>query len=114
MNRRQLFLSTAKAALLAVFGWWRATKAEAQPVSPAAIPGGGHIEAVPGSPTAWRTTVGNALPAPAAPFGGVANLNAAQSTEWWPPLTVPPAGAPNILLIMIDDEGFAAPSTSAG
>jgi arylsulfatase A-like enzyme len=40
--------------------------------------------------------------------------NAAQSMPWWPPRIVPPAGAPNILLILTDDVGFAAPSTFGG
>ena len=33
---------------------------------------------------------------------------------WWPPRVVPPKGAPNILLILTDDVGFAAPSTFGG
>ena len=32
----------------------------------------------------------------------------------WPARVVPPKGAPNILLIMTDDVGFAAPSTFGG
>ena len=37
--------------------------------------------------------------------------------EWkpaWPARVVPPKGAPNILPIMTDDVGFAAPSTFGG
>ena len=33
---------------------------------------------------------------------------------WWPPRVVPPKGAPNVLLIMTDDQGFGAPSTFGG
>ena len=40
--------------------------------------------------------------------------NAGQSKPWWPPRIVPPKGAPNVLLIMTDDVGFAAPSTFGG
>jgi arylsulfatase A-like enzyme len=32
----------------------------------------------------------------------------------WPARVVPPKGAPNILLIITDDVGFAAPSTFGG
>jgi arylsulfatase A-like enzyme len=35
------------------------------------------------------------------------------SKEWWAPVPKPPQGAPNVLLIIIDDEGFGA-STSFG
>jgi arylsulfatase A-like enzyme len=118
MNRRQLFLSTAKAALLTAFGGaWGATEAKAQPAAPAAAPtggGGGQIQGVAGSPSATRTIIGDVLPPPDLPFGGTIRLDAAQSTTWWPPRVVPPKGAPNILLIMTDDVGFAAPSTFGG
>src|SRR6201997_5344304 len=67
----------------------------------------------PGSPDATTTIDGRYLPPPP-PIGGEINLNAAQSKPWWPPRTVPPKGAPNILLIMTDDVGFAAPSTFGG
>jgi hypothetical protein len=50
------------------------------------------------------------LPAPDLPWGGKIGLNAAQSASWWQPRIVPPAGAPNVLLIMTDDVGFAAVS----
>src|SRR5207342_2494981 len=33
---------------------------------------------------------------------------------WWPPATVPPKSAPNVLLILTDDVGFGAPSTFGG
>ena len=67
-----------------------------------------------GSPDAARTIDGKQLPAPPLPFGGVIKENASQSKSWWPPRIVPPKGAPNILLIMTDDVGFAAPSTFGG
>jgi len=67
-----------------------------------------------GSPEATQSINGQVLPAPSPPFGGVINLNANQSKPWWPPRIVPPKGAPNILLIMTDDVGFAAPSTFGG
>jgi hypothetical protein len=69
---------------------------------------------VPGSPDATRTVDGRYLPNPQPAFDGIINLNAAQSKQAWPARVVPPKGAPNILLIMTDDVGFAAPSTFGG
>jgi arylsulfatase len=69
---------------------------------------------VPGSPDATTTLDGKYLPNPPQPFGGEINLNAAQSRPYWPARVVPPKGAPNVLLIMTDDVGFAAPSTFGG
>ena len=67
-----------------------------------------------GSPTA-TTTVGEApLPVPTPKFGGVIKEKASESTPWWAPRVVPPKGAPNVLLIMTDDQGFGAPSTFGG
>ena len=68
----------------------------------------------PGSPASTTTIDGRYLPNPQPPFGGTINLNAAQSKPWWAPRTVPPKGAPNVLLIMTDDCGFGAPSTFGG
>jgi arylsulfatase A-like enzyme len=68
----------------------------------------------PGSPGATTTVDGRYLPNPAQPFRGEINPNAVQSKPSWPALTVPPKGAPNILLIMTDDVGFSAPSTFGG
>lgn len=62
-----------------------------------------------GSPSATTTITGKELPAPDPAFGGVIKEKATESTPWWPPRIVPPKGAPNILLIMTDDEGFGAP-----
>ena len=73
-----------------------------------------QITGVPGSPSATTTIDGRYLPAPPQKFEGEINLNAAQSKPAWPAHVVPPKGAPNILLIMTDDVGFAAPSTFGG
>ena len=67
-----------------------------------------------GSPTATTTITGKQLPPPPPPFGGVIKEKASKSTPWWPPRVVPPKGAPNVLLIMTDDQGFGAPSTFGG
>jgi arylsulfatase len=127
MNRRQLFLSTAKAALLGAFGGMGLTRgAKAQggtPEQAAATMGWarqkfanliGRVYGTPGAPTATLNIPGDQLPPPPQPFGGSIELNAAQSKPYWPMRVVPPKGAPNILLIMTDDVGFAAPSTFGG
>jgi arylsulfatase len=40
-------------------------------------------------------------------FGGVIGPTWRESTSWWPPEPTPPPGAPNVLLIVLDDVGFA-------
>ncbi len=69
---------------------------------------------IPGAPNATTTIDGRYLPPPPQKFQGEINLNAAQSKPAWPARVVPPKDAPNILLIMTDDVGFAAPSTFGG
>ena len=68
----------------------------------------------PGSPSATTTLDGKQLPAPPPKFGGVIKESARDSTPWWPPRVVPPKGAPNILLIMTDDQGDGVSSTFGG
>jgi len=67
-----------------------------------------------GSPSATTTISGKQLPAPEPKFGGVIKNDALQSKAWWAPRIVPPRDAPNILLIITDDAGFAVPSTFGG
>src|SRR5262249_21957195 len=69
---------------------------------------------VAGSPSATTTIDGRYLPPPAPPFGGVINLQASQSRPYWPQQVVPPKGAPNILLIMTDDQGYGVSGTFGG
>ena len=73
-----------------------------------------QITGVPGSPSATTTIPGTQLPSPDPKFGGVIKEKASESTPWWPPRVVPPKGAPNVLLIMTDDQGFGAPGTFGG
>ncbi len=73
-----------------------------------------QLTGVAGSPSATTTISGAQLPPPPPAFGGVIKERASESTPWWPPRVVPPKGAPNILLIMTDDQGFGAPSTFGG
>ena len=72
-----------------------------------------QITGMPGSPEATTTIDGRYLPPPPQKFGGQIELNAAQSKPYWPARVVPPKDAPNILLIMTDDTGFAAALTTA-
>jgi arylsulfatase len=78
------------------------------------LPVSAEDQSPPGSPASTRVVDGLQLPAPDQPFGGVIERNAFQSTPWWPARIVPPGDAPNILLIITDDVGFAAPSTFGG
>ncbi len=73
-----------------------------------------QTEGTPGSPSATTTIDGRYLPEPPAPFGGTINLNAKDSTVAWPPVVVPPKGAPNILLVITDDQGYGISSTFGG
>ena len=67
-----------------------------------------------GSASATTTINGNQLPPPPPKFGGVIKESAKDSTVWWPPRVVPPKGAPNILLIMTDDQGYGVSGTFGG
>jgi arylsulfatase A-like enzyme len=89
----------------------------------AALPGAAPALAqqttgTPGAP-GWTSTIdGRYLPNPPPPFPqqykAQITPNAVDSKPYWAPIVVPPKGAPNILLVMIDDEGFGAPSTFGG
>ena len=48
------------------------------------------------------------------PFGGVIKESAKDSKPYWPPRVVPPKGAPNVLLIMTDDQGYGVSGTFGG
>jgi arylsulfatase len=69
---------------------------------------------VPGSPSATTTIDGKQLPPPPPKFGGVINETEQESKTWWPPRIVPPQGAPNVLLIMTDDQGYGVYGTFGG
>ncbi|MFO1150241.1 MAG: arylsulfatase [Alsobacter sp.] len=69
---------------------------------------------VPGAPNATLSIGGKQIPAPPQPFGGVIKPLAQDSKPFWPARIAPPKGAPNVLLILTDDVGFAAPSTFGG
>jgi arylsulfatase len=41
------------------------------------------------------------------PFQGVIGRTLEDSTPWWPPMPQPPAGAPNVVVVLLDDVGYA-------
>jgi arylsulfatase len=57
---------------------------------------------------------GEVLPRPAQPFRGAINLRAKDSKSDFPQPVKAPPGAPNILLVLLDDVGFGATSTFGG
>jgi arylsulfatase A-like enzyme len=73
-----------------------------------------QINGVPGSPSATVTIDGKQLPPQPLPFGGVIKETATDSKPYWPPRVVPPKGAPNVLLIMTDDQGYGVSGTFGG
>jgi len=73
-----------------------------------------QIKGEPGSPSATVTLDGKQLPPPPLPFGGSIKESYLDSKPYWPPRVVPPKGAPNILLIMTDDQGYGVSSTFGG
>jgi arylsulfatase len=108
-NRRGEGLETIRFAALARAGWI-AVLALMLSLSGAAAETSGK----PGSPGATATISGKQLPPPDPEWGGRIEEDALSSEAWWPPRVVPPAKAPNILLIMTDDAGFGVPSTFGG
>ena len=101
--RRQKTVPTLTVLALLIIAGFGSTRVSAQ-----------QIMGVPGSPDATVTLDGKQLPPPPMPFGGVIKESAADSKPWWPPRVVPPKGAPNILLIMTDDQGYGISSTFGG
>jgi arylsulfatase len=80
-------------------------------VAPAAAQ---QVTGVPGSPSATITLDGKQLPPPPMKFGGVIKEDAKDSKPYWPARVVPPKGAPNVLLIMTDDQGYGVSGTFGG
>jgi len=54
------------------------------------------------------------LPVPDSAFAGVVTELAADSTPARPKIQLPPAHAPNVVVVMLDDVGFGAPDTFGG
>ena len=68
------------------------------------------VAAVAAEPAPSRTV----LPVPPGPFAGTIGATFADSKPAYPEPVKAPAGAPNILLVLTDDVGFAASSTFGG
>src|SRR2546430_741468 len=73
-----------------------------------------QINGTPGNPSSTVTIDGKQIPAPPLKFGGVIKESALDSKPYWPPRVIPPKGAPNILLIMTDDQGYGVSGTFGG
>src|SRR5204862_2179967 len=73
-----------------------------------------QINGTPGAPNATVTIDGKQIPPPPMPFGGVIKESVKDSKPYWPPRVVTPKGAPNILLVMTDDQGYGISSTFGG
>ena len=54
------------------------------------------------------------LPRGDEPFAGIANPSVADSTAVQPSISCPPPGAPNVVVVLLDDVGFGAASTFGG
>ena len=54
------------------------------------------------------------LPMPEPPFGGKIGKTYEDSVAEWPKLPAPPDGAPNVVIILLDDVGFGQVSTFGG
>jgi arylsulfatase A-like enzyme len=81
---------------------------------PAAAQDSSQTTGTPGSPSATTTIDGRYIPPPPQPFGGGIGLSVQDSKPYWPARVVPPKGAPNILLIMTDDQGYGVSGTFGG
>jgi arylsulfatase len=51
---------------------------------------------------------------PEPPFGGTIGQTYLDSKGEWPKLPAPPDGAPNVVIILLDDVGFGQVSTFGG
>ncbi len=101
--RRQMTVPTMTIVAVLIIAAFGASSVSAQ-----------QINGVPGAPSSTVVLDGKQLPPPPMPFGGVIKDSAKDSTPWWPPRVVPPKGAPNVLLIMTDDQGYGVSGTFGG
>jgi arylsulfatase A-like enzyme len=101
--KQKWLLATGLATLLVAFPALLAGSAAAQ-----------QITGTPGSPGATVTLDGKQLPPEPPKFDGVIKEDAKDSKPYWPPSVAPPKGAPNVLLIMTDDQGYGVSGTFGG
>src|SRR5271155_2429458 len=64
--------------------------------------------------TAQSPAAGQALPLPAPPFDGTIGQTYKDSKSDFPQPVKPPAGAPNVLVILVDDLGFGGTEPFGG
>src|SRR5262245_33090212 len=104
MRTRTTLATATVLAVGGLLGWLMASSRLAQAQDKA-----GQPKAAPQPPAG-----ADVLPKPPPPFRGTINLRAKDSKSDFPPPTKAPAGAPNILLVLLDDVGFGATSTFGG
>jgi hypothetical protein len=85
-------------------------KKEKQPKKTNSIPGNAGQASSQQPPHVDRSV----LPIPPAPFKGTIGLRANESTPSFPHAVTAPEGAPNVVLILMDNVGFGAASTFGG
>ena len=73
-----------------------------------------QITGTPGSPSATTTIDGKYLPTRRRRSAERSIWMPQNSKPYWPPTVVPPKGAPNVLLIMTDDQGYGVSGTFGG
>jgi arylsulfatase A-like enzyme len=66
------------------------------------------------SPVVTEKVDRTVLPLPSSKFEGVVGKTYKESKEDWPKIPTPPTGAPNIVVILLDDVGFGQTSTFGG
>jgi len=73
-----------------------------------------QFQGTPGAPNTLGLPNSRVLPIPAPPVTEVINSNLIDSTPGWSSTSAPPKDAPNALLILIDDAGYASNSVFRG
>jgi arylsulfatase len=99
-KRKDTLMKVLKAAVAA------ATLLTATSLTPLA-----HAQTQAAGAPAWDRSK---LPLAEPPFTGKVGKTYQDSTAAWPPLPAPPAGAPNVVIILLDDVGFGQTSTFGG
>ena len=81
----------------------------------AALPAAAQqFQGQPGAPGTLEFPNSRVLPVPTPPFKGDIQPNLINSSPGWPSTIAPPPGAPNVLLILIDDAGYGSNSVFGG
>ena len=111
MNRRKLFVSTARAAVAAAAGGsvLSSTEAEAQTAQAQA-----QAAAPAPAPAPAAVADRSEIPRPSPPFKGTIGKTFEESKQDFPQPFKAPKGAPNVVVILLDDVGFGHPGTFGG